>query len=96
MQKWMPPINWKVVDNTTIQVRLHPQLATLELIVYPTSAQLQFNNSMTQSGALEIVPMEASLMLFIWGQHFVGRIRLKALHHFGLMSMRSGSNYIFH
>lgn len=38
----------EVADGVATEVGLHPQLATLELIIYPTSAQLQFNNSMGQ------------------------------------------------
>src|SRR3954467_13019879 len=55
---------------------LHPQLAALETIIYPTSAQLQSNNSLAQSGTLEIAPMESSLMLFIWSQQRIVPVRL--------------------
>src|SRR5215471_8144076 len=45
------------------QLGIHPQLAALETLVYPTSGQLQANNSLAQAGTLEIVPMETPLML---------------------------------
>src|SRR5512134_2843843 len=48
------------------QIGLHPQLAALEVIVYPASAQLASNNQLTQAGTLEIVAAEAPLTLFIW------------------------------
>jgi len=63
-------------DSTVTQVGLHPQLAALELIVYPTSAQLQANNSMEQSGTLEIAPMQAPLPLFIWSKNRILPVRL--------------------
>jgi hypothetical protein len=66
----------EVADGTATQVGLHPQLATLELIVYPTSAQLQSNNSQAQSGTLEIAPMETALMLFIWSKQRIVPVRL--------------------
>lgn len=66
----------EVADNTATQVGLHPQLAALELIVYPTSAQLESSNSLAQSGRLEIAPMEASLMLFIWSKQRIVPVRL--------------------
>lgn len=66
----------EVADSTATQVGLHPQLAALELIVYPTSAQLQSNNSLAQSGTLEIAPMESSLMLFIWSKQRIVPARL--------------------
>jgi hypothetical protein len=66
----------EVADSSTTQVGLHPQLAALELIVYPSSAQLQSNNSLAQSGTLEIAPMESSLMLFIWSKQRIVPVRL--------------------
>jgi hypothetical protein len=65
-----------IADSTATQVGLHPQLAALELIVYPTSAQLQANNSMEQSGTLEIAPMQAPLPLFIWSKNRILPVRL--------------------
>ena len=50
------------------QLGIHPQLAALETIVYPTSSQLQANNSLAQAGTLEIAPMEAPLTLFVWSK----------------------------
>lgn len=63
-------------NGVTTEVGLHPQLATLELIVYPTSSQLQTNNSLAQSGTLEIAPMETPLMLFIWSKQRIVPVRL--------------------
>lgn len=48
------------------EVGIHPQLAVLETIVYPDSAQLQINNSLARAGTLEIAPAQAPLTLFIW------------------------------
>jgi hypothetical protein len=63
-------------DSTATEVGLHPQLAALELIVYPTSAQLESNNNLAQSGTLEIMPMEASLTLFVWSKQRVMPVRI--------------------
>src|SRR5262245_4792040 len=46
----------EIADGAVTEVGLHPQLAALELILYPTSAQLQNNNQLAQSGTLEIAP----------------------------------------
>lgn len=51
------------------QLGIHPQLAALETIVYPASAQLQANNRLAQSGTLEITPMESPLTLFVWSKN---------------------------
>lgn len=63
-------------DSSAGQVGIHPQLAALELIVYPTSAQLQANNALAQSGTLEIAPMQAPLSLFIWSKNRVLPVRI--------------------
>jgi hypothetical protein len=55
-------------NRTTAALGIFPQLAALETIVYPTSAQLQSNNSLAQTGTLEISPAEAPLSLFVWSK----------------------------
>ena len=66
----------ELADTQTTQLGIHPQLAALEAIVYPTSGQLLSNNSLAQSGTLEIAPMEASLTLFIWSKNRIVPVRL--------------------
>lgn len=63
-------------NRDTVEVGIHPQLAVLEAIIYPTSSQLQSNNSLAQSGTLEIVPMETLLTLFIWSKNRIMPVRL--------------------
>lgn len=57
-------------------VGIHPQLAALETIVYPTSGQLLANNHLAQAGKLEITPMETPLTLFVWSKTRVVPVRL--------------------
>jgi len=66
----------EVADTQTTRLGIHPQLAALEAIVYPTSSQLLSNNSLAQSGTLEIAPMEAALTLFIWSKNRIMPVRL--------------------
>jgi hypothetical protein len=63
-------------DSTVAQLGIYPQLAALEVMVYPTSAQLRNNNSQSSSGVLEIAPMEAPLSLFVWSQMRVLPVRV--------------------
>ena len=58
------------------QLGIYPQLAALETIVYPTSAQLLNANALAQSGTLEIAPMEAPLSLFVWSKNRVVPVRI--------------------
>lgn len=65
--------------RTAVEVGIHPQLAALETLVYPTSNQLQANNELAQSGTLEIIPMETPLTLFVWSKNRVLPVRLTEL-----------------
>jgi hypothetical protein len=55
-------------NRTTAELGIFPQLAALETIVYPTSGQLQSNNSLQQTGSIEISAVEAPLTLFVWSK----------------------------
>lgn len=55
---------------------LAPQLAALETIVYPTSAQLNANNALAQAGTLEIMPIETPLAIFVWSKNRIVPVRL--------------------
>jgi len=65
-----------VLDEKTTAPGIHPQLAALETIMYPTSRQLQQNNNQAASGTLEIAPLEAPLTLFIFGARRILPVRL--------------------
>lgn len=59
-----------------IELGIHPQLAALEMLVYPASEQLLENNRLAQSGTLEIMPIEAPLTLFVWSKTRILPVRL--------------------
>lgn len=63
-------------NPNTIEAGIFPQLAALEAIVYPTSAQLQANHALSRSGTLEIIPMQAVLSLFIWSKNRILPMRI--------------------
>jgi hypothetical protein len=62
-----------------LQVGIHPQLAALEGLVYPTASQLQSSRALSASGALEIAPMLAPLTLFVWSKQRIVPVRLTDL-----------------
>lgn len=63
-------------NPNTVESGIHPQLAALEAIVYPTSDQLQANHALAKAGTLEIIPMQSALTLFIWSKNRVLPVRL--------------------
>lgn len=58
---------------------IHPQLATLEMLVHPTTAQLREASRQTKKGTIEISPIEMPLTLFTWGNKRVMPVRLTEL-----------------
>jgi hypothetical protein len=50
------------------QFGIQPQLALLESLVQPTAAQLSAVDSQASSGTLEIAPMLAPLVVFVWSK----------------------------
>ncbi len=66
-------------DPTAVAAGIQPQIAALEMIVYPTSSQLQQNNSLEQQGTLEIIPMDAPLALFVWSKNRIIPVRITDL-----------------
>ncbi len=66
-------------NQTTVRFGLQPQLALLEALVQPPSAQLLSNNSMAGSGTLEILPMEKPLTIFVWSRTRIVPVRVTDL-----------------
>jgi hypothetical protein len=63
-------------NPNAVQLGIHPQLAALETIIYPSSTQLIVNNFLALAGTIEIVPTEAPLTLFIWSEARILPVRL--------------------
>jgi hypothetical protein len=55
---------------------LHPQLAALELLLYPKTTTVLANALAERLGVIEIVPPEAPLTLLVWGVERVVPVRL--------------------
>src|SRR5215510_13797042 len=70
----------ELANPAATQLGIHPQLAALETLVYPTSNQLLANDRLAQAGTLEITPMEAPLTLFIWSKTRILPVRLTAFN----------------
>ena len=66
-------------DATTMALGIQPQLAVLELLVYPASALLIANEVLSLLGTIEILPMSSNLTLFAWGSNRVVPVRLTGI-----------------
>jgi|ERR1700678_1684642 hypothetical protein len=65
-------------DATATNYGIHPQLAALELLVYPTSQTVTTSQNFLTSGAMEIAPMTAPRTLFVWGPERVLPVRISS------------------
>jgi hypothetical protein len=66
----------ELADPNALRYGIAPQLAALETLVYPTTATLQSNFSLSQQGTLEIMPMMSPMTLFVWSAARIVPVRL--------------------
>lgn len=64
--------------EVAVQLGVYPQLAALEMILYPKSANVIANAVLAQVGVVEVVAPEAPLTLFVWGVKRVVPVRLSS------------------
>jgi hypothetical protein len=55
---------------------LHPQLSQLEMLINPTVETLTADDNLANNGALEIIPLEQALTLFVWSSSRVVPVRI--------------------
>lgn len=65
-------------DPLATSLGIHPQLASLEMLLYPKSARVITNYALQAAGMIEVVPPESWLTLFIWGIKRVVPVKLKS------------------
>ncbi len=66
-------------DPTATSLGVQPQLALLELLLYPSSSVLNFNEVLSLLGTIEILPMETPLTVFAWSKSRVTPVRITDL-----------------
>jgi hypothetical protein len=62
-----------------VALGIHPQLAVLEELVEPRADDLQTNDTLANSGVLEVLPVEAPMTLFVWSKQRVVPVRVTDL-----------------
>lgn len=58
---------------------VHPQIAALEMLIYPKSALVITNEVLSSAGVIEIIPPEAPLTVFVWGAKRALPVRVTSL-----------------
>ncbi|HEU4389387.1 MAG TPA: hypothetical protein VFV34_16405 [Blastocatellia bacterium] len=63
-------------DPSATKLGIHPTLASLEMLLYPKSTLVIANEVLLRLGVIEIIPPEAPLTLFCWGEKRILPVRL--------------------
>jgi hypothetical protein len=63
-------------DPAVVAMGIHPQLAALEMLLYPKTALVIANAVLAALGTIELIPAEAPLTLFVWGPKRILPVRL--------------------
>lgn len=63
-------------DNTAVSLGIHPQLAALEMLLYPKSALVIANTVLLALGTIEVMPPAAPFTLLIWGPKRILPVRI--------------------
>jgi hypothetical protein len=66
-------------DPVASTLGLHPILAALELMLYPTSSSVVANDVLSAVGTIEVIPIDGPAILFVWGAARVLPVRLASL-----------------
>jgi hypothetical protein len=66
-------------NRTAAMLGIHPQLAALEMILYPKVAGILLNQALKGLGVTQITPFESPFTLFIWGPKRILPVRLTGL-----------------
>lgn len=69
-------LEFPLQNTLTAQFGIRPALDALEMLLYPTSESLVAANNLSNSGALEILSVEAPLIVFVWGKRRIAPVRL--------------------
>jgi hypothetical protein len=63
-------------NQNIVQNGLHAVLATLEMLLYPTSFQVLQNEALADGGEVQLNPADLPLVLFVWGRSRVVPIKV--------------------
>lgn len=63
-------------NATAAAMGIYPALSALEMMLYPKSANVIANDILALAGSIEIMPAEAPLVFFTWGEKRVLPVRI--------------------
>lgn len=65
-------------DSTAVAMGIHPQLAALEMLLYPKTPHVIANSALLAAGVIQVLPPSSVFTLFVWGNKRVLPVRLES------------------
>jgi hypothetical protein len=66
-------------DPVAQQLGVYPQMSALELLLYPSSSSVERTQTALAGGTIEVVPLTAPRLHFVWGAGRVVPVRMTSL-----------------
>jgi Contractile injection system tube protein len=66
-------------DSITVKLGIHPQLAALEMLIYPNSKKVAANMIKAAAGVVEVEPIAGPLTVLVWGLKRVVPVSLNSM-----------------
>jgi|SRR5690554_289080 len=66
-------------DAQAAELGVYPQLAALEMLLYPSSSYVTTTAALLDAGMLEILPPPTPMVLFVWGSRRILPVELSEL-----------------
>ena len=63
-------------EPNAVKLGINPQLAALEMLLYPSSQAVKLNAALLKVGTIEIAPPTVPMTLFIWGIRRIVPVRV--------------------
>lgn len=63
----------------TVDAGIFPALSAMEILIHPTTGQLERQNAQAAAGSFEIIPAETPLTLFVWSAKRIVPVRVTSL-----------------
>jgi hypothetical protein len=70
----------EVASGDATSMGIHPQLAALEMLLYPKSSAVIANTVLAIAGTIEVLATEAPMTFLIWGPRRILPVRLSELN----------------
>lgn len=69
-------LEFPLQNPVAAKLGIQPQLAALEMLIYPPSSRIEANRALADAGTLEIIPVQSEMTLFVWSVSRILPVRI--------------------